>query len=623
MNDPNRPENNQGGQGNHSPQQPGDGAPPYQQSIPGEATAGGSLDATQKQNQQPPQDDQGPPQATPPGGEPSSGQNQPASPQQNQAEDATQQQGDTAASANTPSSSGPSSGGSNRGNPGGSGPNRNGPRQQRPRSRAFLWLFILALTGAVGGMGYFGYQEFYLKEFANLRDRVDQLDTETLADELAAKQEELTSDWEQRASEVEEQLNSVEEQTDELSELEAKFTELKESISNLEDLDELTQIQKQLDAGQLDRMEEALAEIDKLEELNGSGERLSKLEERLEQLEAADGTGEVNSDQLSGLNERINKLAETVSAYDSKLTDLESQLNELEQINSQQQETAKQLANLESRLDELAKNSQDTAAAKELTQQLRTDLNEKFDSKIAELTKKFERIETLSPEDEESWIKAEATHLVQIAQQRIRYQKDTQSALAALKSADSLYAQLGGGAVDQREAIRAAIDRLIEYTPPDLNGVRERLVATINSIDSLTLGSKTEPEVGGGVPEMADGTAQDGWQRAVNRLREGLGSLIRVERKDQVQQYIPAEQRFFIRENLRMQLEGAILALNRGDQEMFQDNIERATAWLERYFEGDAEGVSKAQQELQDIAQQSIKLDPPDIQSLLDPVKSF
>ncbi|BAU56515.1 homolog of E. coli HemX protein [Halorhodospira halochloris] len=486
-----------------------------------------------------------------------------------------------------------------------------------------MWLFILALTGAVGGMGYYGYQEFYLQEFTELRDQVDQLDPDTLADELATRQEEVAADWEERADEVEQQLDRAEEQADKLSELEDKLLELEESLADLEGLDELREIRDELDTDLLERIEQGLADVEDLEQLEGIDDRLSDLEGRLAQLEELDGVDELVDEQLGGIDERISSVEEQLSGFEEKLDELDSRLTDMDSVKERSEETADKLADLESRLDELAEQAEDTEAAEKKAEELISELEERFSGRLDELTEKVERLDTLSPEDEESWIRAEAAHLVQIAQQRVRYHKDVQSALEALKSADSLYAQLGGAAVDEREAIGEAIDQLLDYSAPDLKGLRDRITAQMGAIEAMALRSENGPIVDGEVPELDDEAAEEGWDRAVARLREGLGSLIRVEREDEIRQYIPAEQRFFIRENLRMQLEGAILALNRADEEMFQDNIERAKGWLERYFDDDDDAVIEAQQELEDIVEESIQLDPPDIQSVLDPVKSF
>lgn len=634
MNDPNRPENNQGGQGGHPPQQPGNGAPPNQYNQPSE-TGSGTL--PQGSPQAPPNNSSSPSEANAAAGQNGSGSHTEA--QQSPTEDVGsntppqgEQQPEPSNSAAQSTASGSASPPSGSGT-GGSGSSSSGPRssgtrgrsnrpQEQPRSRAFLWLFILALTGAVGGMGYFGYQEFYLKEFAALEEKVAQLNPETLADDLEDRQQQLLAGWQERTKEVEQRLEQVEERSRKLAELETQYNNLEESLAEMEGLDELRKMRDQLDTDLLNRIDQALAEVEQLEGLEDIQQRFSNLESRLATLENKDGNGGgPTSEQLSGIEERIGSLADRLTNFEDQLVRLEERLAGLDEFKSRSTATAEQVASLEQRLEQLTKQSEgDEQASLDKARQLISELEEQLGTRISELDKKVERLDTLSPEGEEAWIRAEARHLVQIAVQRVRYHKDVDSALEALKSADSLYAELGGAAVDQREAVGAAIDALLEYSPPDIQGIRERLIAQINGIDNLALHKQEREPLG---QEMAElDSKEEGWQRAAARLREGLGSLVRIERADEVKHYVPAKQRYFIRENLRMQIEGAILALNRGEEEMFQNNLERAVKWLKRYFDGSAENVAEAQQELEDIAQKSIELDPPDIQSLLDPVKS-
>jgi uroporphyrin-3 C-methyltransferase len=69
-------------------------------------------------------------------------------------------------------------------------------------------------------------------------------------------------------------------------------------------------------------------------------------------------------------------------------------------------------------------------------------------------------------------------------------------------------------------------------------------------------------------------------------LIAGFKSTIRVRRNDQPQQAMLApEQQYFLYENLRLQLEGARLAIAKGDQSLFQDNLNTIANWLSTYFD--------------------------------------
>ncbi|MDZ7810454.1 MAG: uroporphyrinogen-III C-methyltransferase [Arhodomonas sp.] len=56
----------------------------------------------------------------------------------------------------------------------------------------------------------------------------------------------------------------------------------------------------------------------------------------------------------------------------------------------------------------------------------------------------------------------------------------------------------------------------------------------------------------------------------------------------------PIEERYFLRENLRLRLEGARLAALQGDTSTYRDGLERAREWLQRYYDGDDPAVAEA-----------------------------
>ncbi|MBK1734010.1 hypothetical protein CKO15_01675 [Halorhodospira abdelmalekii] len=558
--------------------------------------------------------------------------------------------GSAGAAASSAATGSAATGGSGSGSSGsggsGGGSSRGGPRQQpQPRSRANLWLFNLLLAGAVGGMGWYAYNEFYLDEFADLQERVAALDTETLAEELAAQQEEVLSEWQERAAAVEEKLERSEAQAEQVSELAEKIAALEASLADVDALDEIRALRDEFDTEMLGRIEEALAEIEKLEDLEGIDSRvatletqLADLEEQLANLEMPEGGVDEGmfEERFAELEARIEALGELDDMGDDAAArfaeleerlaafgDLEGQVAELQALDERVTELAERVDDstaLEERLDEKLE-----ARMGEFEETLRgrvAELEEQLQGRIAELTEQIGRLDTLSPEDAEGWIRAEARHLTQIAQQRLRYHQDKKGALDALTRADALFTELGGAAVEQREALAAALDELIAYSPPDLGPLRERLLQQIERVDGLAVRGKLERQLGEEMPQIDD-EGQRGYERAWLRMREGLGSLIQVHREDDFEPFIPAEQRYFIRENLRMQLESALYALGRADEGMFRHSIERAEAWLERYFDGGDSDVAETLQELRDMVDEPIKRDPPDIEPLLEPVKSF
>ena len=91
------------------------------------------------------------------------------------------------------------------------------------------------------------------------------------------------------------------------------------------------------------------------------------------------------------------------------------------------------------------------------------------------------------------WQDAEAAYLARIAHHRLRFNNDIAGALEALEAADRLLAGLGGVAVDRREALATATNRLLAVDPVDPVMINRRLDNIANTLDALPLAAGIAP----------------------------------------------------------------------------------------------------------------------------------
>ncbi len=240
------------------------------------------------------------------------------------------------------------------------------------------------------------------------------------------------------------------------------------------------------------------------------------------------------------------------------------------------------------------------------------------------ITEGLERLGALADAHEETWIRSEAGYLAQVAAHRVRFHRDIDSALAALQGADELLSRLGGRGIGARQAVGAAIDALLAYSPPNTARIDRDLDALVDGLDhwALRADRRDAEEV-----EMPWTGAREGWRgladRAWTRLREGLGALVTIHREDELEPYLPPDRRYFLRENLRLQLEGARMALLLEDQEKYRAGLERAEGWLARHFDTEDPDVDAARATLRKLAAKPIVVTPPDIGPVLEPLKPF
>jgi len=188
---------------------------------------------------------------------------------------------------------------------------------------------------------------------------------------------------------------------------------------------------------------------------------------------------------------------------------------------------------------------------------------------------------------EQGWNLAEVEYLLRIANQRLQLQRDVNTAQQALQAADARLQELADPQfLKVREQLARELDSLRAVEPVDIDGISAKLGALMENIDRLDVqGSSYQPAE---KPETADSgtitTIQD-WRELPALLWSSLSGLFRIREHDKpVSPMLPPEREYFLRENLRLQLSAARLALLRDDGVQYHATLTTATDWLEGYF---------------------------------------
>lgn len=186
------------------------------------------------------------------------------------------------------------------------------------------------------------------------------------------------------------------------------------------------------------------------------------------------------------------------------------------------------------------------------------------------------------------WMAVEAEYLLQVANHRLRLEGDVQTAILALQSADSRLKETGDpGWINVRELIAAEIGSLEAVEPMDWAGLSSRLSGLAEQVESLRFkGTKPLPppsaETEAAAPEdrSMETMLKDGWR--------GLKSMMVIRHHGQpVTAMFPPDQQHFVYQNLRLQFEGARLALLRRNQPLFSTSLQTAEQWIRDFFDPD------------------------------------
>jgi uroporphyrin-3 C-methyltransferase len=246
--------------------------------------------------------------------------------------------------------------------------------------------------------------------------------------------------------------------------------------------------------------------------------------------------------------------------------------------------------------------------------------------KLAESQNQQVALEALYQElsrSRDEWVLAEIDQILSIASQQLQLAGNVRAALVALQMADTRLARSGRPQfAPLRKVIAADIERLKAAPSLDIPGLAIKLDQVIASTDSLPLSQDARP------PVRADGeaakTADDLWSRLGTDFWNGLKQLVRVQNMERPDApLLTPSQAFFVRENLKLRLLNARLALLARDEATFRSDLKTAGAWLDRYFDKKARATGLAQASLAQIAAGGTSMALPTIDDSLAAVRNY
>ncbi len=301
-----------------------------------------------------------------------------------------------------------------------------------------------------------------------------------------------------------------------------------------------------------------------------------------------------------------------------------------QRIATVQEELARRLAEIDAVAKEsrvIARQAQEALAA----QQAKVGM---LDAQLAEMQGQQLALDAVYQELSKSGderLLAEIDQAVSLAAQQLRLAGNLEVALIALTGAE---ARLARAARPQflglRKLIARDIERLKALPSADISGLAVKLEGIIAVVDTLPLAYERRPksEAPPPSPAAAASPAQAGfWQGLAGDLWSELRQLVRIERIDSVGHADPAllspSQSFFLRENLKLRLVNARLALLARDGRSFHEDIGQAVRWLDRYFDGGAKAVQSSANLLKSLQKVDVGVEAPGLNETLDAVRNF
>jgi uroporphyrin-3 C-methyltransferase len=294
------------------------------------------------------------------------------------------------------------------------------------------------------------------------------------------------------------------------------------------------------------------------------------------------------------------------------------------QINTLQQELARRLAEA----DVQNKESRNVAEqVREATREAQVKLGI-LESKLQESQNQQIALEALYQElsrsrDESLLADVEQTLLV--ANQQLQVAGNVKSALIALQAADARLARLDRPQlVGLRKVILRDIERLKLAPYVDVIGISARLDNLINAIDTLPLVMEVRPPGTAPAKKGAADAEGNAWIRFMRELWRDLRDLVRIQNMEHPEiPLLAPTQSYFLRENLKLRLLDARLALLAHDEKSFRADLQAARDWLVRYYDTRDKTVANAVAAVRQLHDSQVGIELPDVAASLDAVRNY
>jgi len=218
---------------------------------------------------------------------------------------------------------------------------------------------------------------------------------------------------------------------------------------------------------------------------------------------------------------------------------------------------------------------------------------------------------------------SEVEQMLVLASQQLQLAGNVRGALAALQAADQRLARADKlAATPLRRAITADMDKLKAVPQVDTVGIAVKLDALIAQSDTLPLPITEAPATRVASREYYT-DEPSGLSRAARDFWEEMKNLVRIRDMDVPDAVlISPSQAYFLRENLKLRLLSARVALLARDEPSFREDLKSCQAWVTKYFDPRAKTTTAALAALKQVAESPVAIAAPDINASLAAVRS-
>ena len=235
-----------------------------------------------------------------------------------------------------------------------------------------------------------------------------------------------------------------------------------------------------------------------------------------------------------------------------------------------------------------------------------------------------QRLETVLGASRQEWRLAEAEHLLRLASLRLSALQDINSATALVMAADEiLRGQDDPAAFAAREQLAKSLQALRAIPNPDRTGLFLQLGALRDQVIELNAQTPSFSGEGGVLKELAsEGVAeQQWWQRGLQTLSEYIRIDFNADRN--IRPLLAGQSLSQVRLALSLALEQAQWGALHGQTAVYQQALRQARDVLDAHFDQDNPSSRALRARIDELAEQSIAVTPPDLGPTLNAVQAY
>lgn len=241
-------------------------------------------------------------------------------------------------------------------------------------------------------------------------------------------------------------------------------------------------------------------------------------------------------------------------------------------------------------------------------------------SEIAALQSQLTQVSKLAGAQQPSdWLFSESDFLLNNALRKLVLDNDVDTAVSLLKLADETLAKVNDSkAISVRTAINQDLKQLLSLSSVDQNAVMQKLSQLANTVDELQALNVNFDEVPENNGKLSSDIAD--WQQNVEKSATSfLNHFIRISPKQSAnkKELLAPNQDIYLRENIRLRLQLAIMAVPRQQDELYKQSLDAVASWVRSYYDTNDEVTQNFLKSVDELAALSIYVDVPEqLQSL-------